>query len=131
MRFSNHGGLRAAAACICCHKPKISCSGNGLRFRCGLERQVTLDIPQGEIAATNFYDLYRSLGEKLGEELGEMLDEILNEIFMLHLLCRTAHQNFFPNSFQFIIPCLVTTPEAEISKFHLRELPGLGAPNGG
>ena len=43
-------------------------------------------------------------------------------MFVLHLLCRTAHQNFSPNSSQFITQCLVTTPVAEISKFHLREL---------
>ena len=34
------------------------------------------EIPQGEIAATNFYVSGGSLGEKLGEELGEILDEI-------------------------------------------------------
>ena len=33
---------------------------------------ITPDFPQSEIAATNFYDLGRSLGEELGEELGEI-----------------------------------------------------------
>ena len=47
-------------------------------------------------------------------------------IFVLHLLCRTTHQNISPNSSQFITQCLVTTPVAEISKFHLRELLGRG-----
>ena len=48
--------------------------------------------------------------------------------FVLHWLCRTTHQNFSPNSSQFITPCLVTAPVTEISKFHLRELLGLGVP---
>ena len=50
-------------------------------------------------------------------------------IFVLHSLYRTTHQNFSPNSSQFITPCLVTAPVTEISKFHLRELLGLGVPN--
>ena len=49
-------------------------------------------------------------------------------IFVLHWLCRTTHQNFSPNSSQFITPCLGTAPVTEISKFHLRELLGLGVP---
>ena len=47
---------------------------------------------------------------------------------MLHSLCRTTHQNFSPNSSQFITPCLVTALVTEISKFHLRVLLGLGVP---
>ena len=69
------------------------------------------------------------LGEELGEKLGEILDEISWGIFVLHWLCRTTHQNFSPNSSQFITPCLVTAPVTEISKFYLRELLGLGVPN--
>ena len=49
-------------------------------------------------------------------------------IFVLHWLCRTTHQNFSPNSSQFITPCLGTAPVTAISKFHLRELLGLGVP---
>ena len=39
-----------------------------------------------------------------------------------HLLSRTGKQNFS----QFMTPFLVKAPVAEISKFHLRELLGLG-----
>ena len=46
---------------------------------------------------------------------------------MLHVLCRTTHQNFSPNSSQFITPCLVTAPMAEISKFHLPRASGAWA----
>ena len=49
-----------------------------------------------------------------------------------HLRASLAVQNdppkFLPNSSQFITPCLVTAPVTEISKFHLRELLGLGVP---
>ena len=37
-----------------------------------LTQMVTLEIPQGEIAATNFYDSGGSRGEKLGEILAEI-----------------------------------------------------------
>ena len=48
--------------------------------------------------------------------------------FSASLLCRTSHQNYSPNSCQFIIPCLVMTPVAEISNFHLRKFLGLRRP---
>ena len=48
---------------------------------------------------------------------------------MLHALCRTTHHNFSSNSSQFITPCLVTAPVAEISKSHLSvSFWGLGRP---
>ena len=82
------------------------------------------DIPQSEIAATDF----DGRAKELSEELGEILDEHFWGIFVLHVLSRMTHQNFFPNSSQFITPCLVTAPVVEISKFHLHELLRLGVP---
>ena len=84
---------------------------------------VTSDIPQSEIAATNFYDRAKSWAKSWAKNFGRTF----LGIFVLHLLCRATHQNFSPNSSQFITPCLVRTPVAEFSKFHLRELLGLGA----
>ena len=66
-----------------------------------------------------------------GRNSGRRIGRNFLGIFVLHALCRTPHQNLSPNSSQFITPCLVTAPVAEISKFHLRELLGLGRPKGG
>ena len=43
-------------------------------------------------------------------------------MFVLYLLCRITHQHFSQDSSEFITPCFV----AEISKFHFREVLGLG-----
>ena len=48
--------------------------------------------------------------KKLGEELGEFFGRNFLAIFVLHLLCRMTHQNFSPNSSQFITLCLVAAP---------------------
>ena len=68
-------------------------------------------------------------GEILGEELGEILDDIFSAFSCFICCAERPTQNFSPNSSQFITPCLVTAPVTEISKFHLRELLGLGVPN--
>ena len=62
------------------------------------------------------------------KNLGKSLDEISRR-FRSSCAVQNDHQNFSPNSSQFITPCLLAAPVAEISKFHLRELLGLGAPN--
>ena len=67
-------------------------------------------------------------GRRIGRRIGRNFGRIFLGVFVLHLLCRKTHQIFSPNSSQFITPCLVTAPVTEISKFHLRELLGLGAP---
>ena len=65
-------------------------------------------------------------GRNPGRRVGRKIGRNFLVIFVLHSLCRTTRQNFSPNSSQFITPCLVTAPVTEISKFHLRELLGLG-----
>ena len=71
----------------------------------------------------------RNPGRRIGRKIGRNFGRNFLGIFVLHWLCRTTHQNFSPNSSQFITPCLGTAPVIEISKFHLRELLGLGMPN--
>ena len=68
-------------------------------------------------------------GWRIGRKVGRNFGRNFLGIFVLHWLCRTTHQIFSQNSSQFITPCLVTAPVTEISKFHLRELLGLGVPN--
>ena len=68
-------------------------------------------------------------GRNSGRRIGRKVGRNFLCIFVLHWLCTTTHQNFSPNSSQFITPCLATAPVTEISKFHLRELLGLGVPN--
>ena len=65
----------------------------------------------------------------IGRKTGRNFGRNYLGIFVLHSLYRTTHQYFSPNSSQSITPCLVTAPVTEISKFHLRELLGLGVPN--
>ena len=65
----------------------------------------------------------------MGEKLGEILDEISGH-FRASLAVQNDPPKFLPKSSQFITPCLATAPVTEISKFHLRELLGLGVPNG-
>ena len=84
----------------------------------------TPDIPQSEIVATIFLT-----GRNSGRRIGWNFGRNFLGIFVLHSVFRTTHQNFSPNSSQFITPCLVTAPVTEISKLHLRELLGLGVPN--
>ena len=67
-------------------------------------------------------------GRNPGRRVGRNFGRNFLVIFVLHSLCRTTQQNFSPNSSQFLTPCLVTAPVTEISKFHLRELLGLGVP---
>ena len=69
-------------------------------------------------------------GRRVRRKIGRSFGRNFPGIFVLHLLCRMSHPNFSPNSSQFITPCLVTAPVTEISKFHLRELLGLGVPKG-
>ena len=54
---------------------------------------VTPDISQSDIAATCFL----WLGWKSGRKIGWNIGRNFLGIFVLHLLCRTAHQNFFPH----------------------------------
>ena len=68
-------------------------------------------------------------GRRIGRGIGRNFGQNYLGIFVLHILCRATHQNFSQNSSQFVTPCLVSTPVAEISKFHLRELLGFGAPD--
>ena len=89
-----------------------------------LSQYVTPDIPQSEIAATIFYDRAKSWAKNWAK----FCTNFSGRIFVLHALCRTTHQNFSPNSSQFITPCLVMALVAEMSKFHLRKLLGLGTP---
>ena len=70
----------------------------------------------------------RNSRRRIGRKIGRSFGRNFLDIFVLHSLCRTTHQNFSPNSSQFITPCLVTAPGIEISKFHLREFLGLGVP---
>ena len=70
----------------------------------------------------------RNPGRRVGRKTGRNFGRYFLGIFVLYSLYRTTHQNFSPNSSQFITPCLVTAPVTEISKFHLRELLGLGVP---
>ena len=71
----------------------------------------------------------RNPGRRIGRKIGRNFGRNFLGIFALHSLYRTTHQNFSPNSSQFITPCLATAPVTAISKFHLRELLGLGVPN--
>ena len=71
----------------------------------------------------------RNPGRRIGRKIGRKFGRNFLGIFVLHWLRRTTHQNFSPNSSQFITPCLGTAPVIEISKFHLRELLGLGVLN--
>ena len=89
---------------------------------------LTIDTPQSEIVATNFYDRPKFWAENWAKNWAKFWTKF-SGFFVLHLLYRTAHQVFSPNSSQFITPCLATAPVTEISKFHLRELLGLGVPN--
>ena len=70
------------------------------------------EIPQSEIAATNFVRWARNR-EKLGEILGR---------FRTLVAVQNYAKKFSQNSPQFITPY----PANEMSKFHLRELLGLG-----
>ena len=64
-------------------------------------------------------------GRSSGRRIGRKFGRTFLGIFVLHALCRTTHSN----ASQFITPCLVTALVGEMSKCHLRELLGHGAPN--
>ena len=70
----------------------------------------------------------RIRGRRIGRKIGRNFGRNFLGIVVLRSLYRTTHQTFSPNCSQFITPCLVTAPVTEISKFHLRELLGLGVP---
>ena len=81
---------------------------------------LTPDIPQSDIAATNFYDQVKNWAKFWTKFSGH---------FRASCAVQNDPPNFSPNSSRFITPCLVTAPVAEISKLHLRELLGLGVPS--
>ena len=85
---------------------------------------LRLTFPRAKLRRQMFMT-WRNSGRRIGRNFGQTF----LGIFVLHVLCRTTHRNFSPHSSPFITPCLVTAPVVEISKFHLRELLGLGAPN--
>ena len=67
-------------------------------------------------------------GRNSGRRIGRNFGRNFLFFFRASFAVQTTHQIFSPNSSQFITPCLVTAPVTEISKFHLRELLGLGVP---
>ena len=75
----------------------------------------------------------RKSGRRIGRRIGRNFGRNFLGIFVLHVLCRTTHQNFFPNSSQFItvisLHVLSRLLWLKSQKCHLRELLGLGAPN--
>ena len=94
-------------------------------LKCGLRVLVlnfTPDIPQSEIAARNFYDRAKFGAKNWAKNWAKFWANFLG-----HFRASCAVLPKFPS--QFITPCLVTALVVEISKFHLRELLGLGAPN--
>ena len=72
-RQGNREGVGAKKPGMSFETQKTKLFGRISRFLPGFLR---LEIPQGELAATNFYDSGGSRGEELGEELGESLAEI-------------------------------------------------------
>ena len=104
---SQKNGVRTRCAAIVNHPAilKILHALNLLRVvflvrrkgRTGGNTILTPDIPQSEIAATNFYDRAKFWAKNRAKNLGR---NFLG-IFVLHLPCRTTHQNFSPNSSQF------------------------------
>ena len=78
--------------------------------------------------ATNFFDRAKSWAKNWAKNWAKFWAK-----FSGHFCASFTVQNDPPkvppqNTSQFITPCLVTAPVTEISKFHLRELLGLGVP---
>ena len=87
----------------------------------------TPDIPQSEIVATNFYDRAKFWAKNWAKNRAKFWTKFSGH-FRASFAVQNDPPNLSPNSSQFITPCLVTAPVTEISKFHLRELLGLGVP---
>ena len=99
------------------------CNTSGTRSRC--DCVVTPDVPQSEIAATNFVSR-QSFGRTIGRKNGEKLGELSLGIFVLYMLCRMTPKISpqIPPNLSLRVNLVATIP-----KFQLREVLDLGGPN--
>ena len=91
-------------------------------------RQIaTLEIPRAKSRRQIFMTRVEVWAKNWAKDWGKFWPK-----FSRHFHASIAEQNdppkFLPKLLPIITQCLVTTPVAKISKFHLRELLGRGAP---